>query len=288
MELFEQLLVNSFISAGTYVLITLGFNLIYGTTKFVNMAHGAIAASGAYIVFSFARVSGVPVTLSVILGIAGAGLLGWMCDRLIFSVLRKKHASDKVLFVASLGIFIILQSLFAMLFGVEFNALLPSSQSIPTYQLGNASITLTQIIIILAAAIAYFGLLLLLNYTLFGKAVKAIQDDEEVARVLGINTDRIVGWIFFLGSAIAGIGGILVGFDIGIYPAASLNMLVEGAASSIIGGIGVLGGGVVGSFILGFAENFGIWKITSEWKPAITFVILMLFLIFKPHGIFKK
>ena len=123
---------------------------------------------------------------------------------------------------------------------------------------------------------------------MFGKSVRAVSDDEEVAKIVGINTERVIGWIFFIGSAVAGLAGILVGFDTGIQPTMGLNLLLKGIIAAIVGGVGNIWGALLGAILLGFVENFGIWKISGEWKDAIAFVLLILFLIFRPKGIIKS
>jgi branched-subunit amino acid ABC-type transport system permease component len=136
---------------------------------------------------------------------------------------------------------------------------------------------------------ALFALLaLLLKSTLFGKAITAISDDEEVAKIVGINTDRIVGRVFFLSGAIGGLAGILIGFDTGIEPIMGLSWLLAAVVAAIVGGIGNIYGGVAGAFLLAFAENFGIWKIAGEWKAAIAFALLIAFLVFRPRGLFPR
>ena len=128
----------------------------------------------------------------------------------------------------------------------------------------------------------------MLKKTLFGKAIRAISDDEEVAKIAGINTEHIIGWTFFIGSAISGLAGILIGFDTGIEPTMGMELLLKGVISAIVGGIGSISGAALGALLLGFAENFGIWKISGEWKDSIAFALLILFLIFRPQGIVKK
>jgi len=286
MDFVVQIAINSIIAGATYVLITLGFNLIYGTTKFINMAHGAIAAVGGYAVFFLTKIQGLNLTAGIILGTLLAGLIGYGADKIIFRPLRKKRASSQVLFLSSLGLFTFIQATLAILFTSQFQTFLAAVPKI--YYLAGGAITQIQIIIIITALLAFGGLLTLLQYTKFGKAIRAISDDEEAAKIIGINTDKIIGYVFFLGSALAGLAGILIGFDTGIQPTMGLLVLLEGAVASIIGGIGNIYGGVFGSFVLGFAENFGIWQIPSEWKYAITFGVLIVFLIFRPQGIFKK
>ncbi|MDO8655872.1 MAG: TIGR01841 family phasin, partial [Nanoarchaeota archaeon] len=116
----------------------------------------------------------------------------------------------------------------------------------------------------------------------------ATQTQEEVSKIVGINTSKIIGRVFFIGSAIAGLAGILIGFDTGIEPTMGLSLLLKGVIASIIGGIGNVYGGVLGAFLLGFIENFGIWKISGEWKDAIAFGVLIIFLLFRPQGILRK
>lgn len=288
MEIIPQLVANSLVAAAIYILITLGFNLIYGATKFINMVHGVLAALGGYVVFYLSQLNDLNVFPSIILGVLSAGFLGYLSDRLVFRRLRKRKASNLVLFLASLGIFTLVQAVLAMIFSSQFQTLTKNPAIKQPYRFLGASITQIQFLIIVIALIALIGLIFLIKKTAFGKAVTAVSDDEEVARVVGINTDKIISYTFFIGSALAGLAGILIGFNVGIRPTMGLLVILEGATSSIIGGIGNLYGGVLGALLLGFVENFGIWKIASEWKPAIAFGLLVLFLIFRPQGIFKR
>ena len=290
MDIVPQLIANSIIAGATYALITLGFNLIYGTTKFFNLAHGVVAAAGAYAVFALTKVFSIPINIifACAIGIVFAGFLGWALDRMIFMPLRKRKASNMVLMVASLGAFTAIQASIALFFTSQFQTLETDIMGSRAYEIFGAVITQTQVIIIVCGLVVITLLGLIAKYTLFGKAVSAIRDDEEVARIVGINTDRIIGKVFFIGSAIAGLTGILIGFDTGIEPTMGMNLLLKGTIAAIIGGVGSLYGGFLGAFVLGFAENFGIWKISGEWKDAIAFVVLIVFLLLRPQGIVKK
>ena len=181
-----------------------------------------------------------------------------------------------------------METILAILFTSQFQTL--SAGNLKVYEMFNglAVITEVQLLMLASAIILFFGLFFLLKYTIFGKAVKAIGDDEEVSKIVGINTDKIIGRVFFIGSAIAGLAGILVGFDTGIEPTMGLPLLLKGIIASIVGGIGSMAGGILGAFLLGFVENFGIWKISGEWKDAIAFLLLIFFLLFRPTGIIKK
>ena len=288
MGILPQLILNSIIAGAIYTLVALGFNLIYGATKFFNLAHGVMVAVGGYAFFYFAKTLGLNIFVAVIIGVALAGLVGYGLDKLIYLPLRKRKASNMVLLVASLGAFTALQAVIAILFTSQFKTLSQNVGTQKLFEVFGGIITQTQLIILLAAVLVMAGLVLLLYKTQFGKAVRAISDDEEVARIVGINTNKIMGYVFFIGSAIAGLAGILVGFDIGIEPTMGLSLLLKGVIASIVGGVGNIYGGVLGAFLLGFVENFGIWKISGEWKDAIAFALLITFLIFRPRGIMNK
>lgn len=288
MEIVPQLILNSIIAGSIYALITLGFNFVYGATKFFNLAHGVMATIGGYAVFYFAKTLGLNLYFAVILGVALAGIVGYGLDKFIYLPLRKRKASNMILLVASLGAMTALQAVIAILFTSRFKTI---SQDIGTqklFEVLGGVITQTQLIIMLVTALILTGLVFLPYKTQFGKAVRAISDDEEVARIVGINTNKIIGYVFFIGSALAGLAGILVGFDTGIEPTMGLGLLLKGVIASVIGGVGNIYGGALGAFLLGFVENFGIWKISGEWKDAIAFTLLIVFLIFRPRGIMNK
>jgi branched-chain amino acid transport system permease protein len=156
------------------------------------------------------------------------------------------------------------------------------------YDIFGGVITEVQLIILICGIVIMAIMALVLKFTIFGKAVKAVSDDEEVSKIVGINTPKVIGWIFFIGSSIAGLAGILIGFDTGIEPTMGMSLLLKGVIASIIGGIGNIYGGVLGAFFLGFVENFGIWKISGEWKDAIAFGVLIIFLLWRPQGILKR
>jgi branched-subunit amino acid ABC-type transport system permease component len=288
MSILPQLIANSLIAAGTYALVAMGFTLIYGATKFFNLAHGAMAAIGGYAAFFLiSTFVGMNIVLVVVISVLFAGLCGYVLDCIVYLPLRRRKASNMVLLVASLGAFTILQAAIAMIFSSQYQTL-SSSVSGAVYIIANAAITNTQVIILASTVAVLVLLVLLLKKTMFGKEIRALSDDEEVAKIAGINTERIIGWTFFIGSAVAGLAGVLIGFDTGLQPTMGLDILLKGVIAAIVGGIGDIYGAVLGALLLGFAENFGVWGIPSEWKDSIAFVVLILFLVFRPRGIMKK
>ncbi len=283
--MFFQLLLNGIIAGAIYSMIVLGFNLIYWVTKFFNIAHGVIAVVGAYTVLFLYKMLKLNLYFSVAAGILVAGILGLVLDRTIFLYLRRRNASNVAMFVTSLGIFTVLQAIISILFSSQFQILTETFLAQRTFNVFNGVITDIHLIIIITVISILAVFHLIINKTTFGKAVKAIGDDEEVAKIIGINTDKIISYVFFIGSLIAGLTGILIGFDTGMMPTFGMGLLLKGVTASIIGGIGNIYGGVLGSFLLGMVENFGVWKISGEWKDAIAFGLLIVFLVFRPRGI---
>ncbi|MEK7063339.1 MAG: branched-chain amino acid ABC transporter permease [Patescibacteria group bacterium] len=287
-DIVPQLIANSVIAGSIYALVAMSFSLIYGATKFFNLAHGVLAAIGGYTVFYLGRKLGLPLEVVLPAGIILAAFVGWALEYFLYRPLRARKASSMVLLVASLGAFTAIQAVIAILFTSQFQtlgALIPNSGVV---HIGEAVMTEVQVVILALSVAILVGLMLALKFTKFGRAVRAVSDDEEVAKIVGINTSRIVGWVFVVGSAIAGAAGILVGFDTGLEPTMGLALLLKGVIAAIVGGVGSISGAFLGAFLLGFAENFGIWHISGEWKDAIAFGILILFLLFRPQGILGR
>ncbi|MCC6290567.1 branched-chain amino acid ABC transporter permease [Candidatus Nomurabacteria bacterium] len=286
MGILPQLILNSIIAGAIYSMVALGFNLIYSTTRFFDLGYGAITAVGGYTVFWLYKLHGVNLPLSILVAIVVAGLIGVLADVLVYRRLRARRASTMVLLVASLGVFTMLQAVIAIIFSSQFQTL--SSGGSKVYGVWGGAITEIQLIILCTAIVVMLLLGVFLKYTRFGRAIRAVGDDEEVARVVGINTNKIIRFVFFVSAGIGGLSGLLVGFDTGIEPTMGLNLLLKGVIAAIVGGIGSVWGGVLGAFFLGFVENFGIWQISGEWKDAIAFALLIVFLLFRPQGLIKK
>ncbi len=287
MDIVPQLILNSIIAGAIYTMVALGFNLIFGTVKFFDLGYGALTTVGGYAVFLFYKKLGFHIALAVGFGTLAAGCLGYLIYLAVYRELRNRKASNMVLLVASLGVFTVVQALVAMLFTSQFQTL-STGGTHRVFEIYGAVITEVQLTILVSGLVIAALLALAMKLTLFGKAVTAVADDEEVAKIVGINTSKVIGIVFFIGGMIAGLAGILVGFDTGIEPTMGMALLLKGVIASIIGGIGNIYGGVLGAFLLGFVENFGIWKISGEWKDAIAFVLLLVFLLFRPQGILKK
>jgi len=282
--MFLQLLINGLIAGAIYALVASGFSLIYSTCKFVHFAHGATIAFGAYFLYFFFSNLGLGFGLSVILAIICACILGWLLNKIVYKKFRKKKTSNVILLIAGFALLILLESLILMLFGADVKTI-GFIKIAKGLEFWGAIITPLQIVIITVSMILLILLYFFMKKTKIGKAMRAVADNKDVAEIVGISSERIYSWSFVIGSAIAGIAGILVGLEQNLEPTMGTNLMIKGFTGAIIGGIGSVPGAILGSFLLGLVENFGIWFLPSGYKDAIAFVILFIFLLFRHQGI---
>ncbi|MEI7890940.1 MAG: branched-chain amino acid ABC transporter permease [bacterium] len=288
MDIFIQIILNSVIAGAIYALVSLGFNLIYSTARFFDLAYGGVIAVGGYAVYYFYRILGLNVLTSITLGILVAGLVGFLIERMVYKQLRARKASNTVLLVASLGILTAIQAVISILFSSRFLSLTNGLSSNNTFNVFGGAITEIQVAILAVTLLVMIIMAVVLKYTLFGKAIRAVADDSEVASIVGINSNKIMGLVFFIGSLVAGVAGIAVGFESGIRPMMSMALLLKGFIVVVIGGVGSIYGGVLAAFFLAVIENIGVWQFSSEWRDTIAFLVLIVFLLFRPRGFFSK
>lgn len=285
--MLNQLLLNSLISGSIYTLIALGFSLIYSTTKFFHFAHAAVYTSSPYFAYFYSTCCGLPLGASIALAILSSTVLGMCTELAIYKPLRKKGSSPLVLLLSSLGLYIILQNVISMFSGDD-TKILRSGTVTEGLELLGGRITSIQIGIVIVSALLLILCWVLTKYTKMGTAMRAVASDPELAIVSGIDTDRTILFAFMLGSCLAGIAAILISFDLDMTPTMGMNALMMGVVAVIIGGVGSIPGAALGGFLLAFAQNFGVWKISSQWQDAIAFIILLVFLLFRPYGFFGK
>ena len=284
MLILTQLLINSLIAGAIYALVASGFSLIYSTNKFVHFAHGAVIVFSAYILYFLFSMLGLNFGFSVVLAIAFASLLGYGMNIAVYKQLRNRKASSVILLIASVALLILLESLTLLLFGADVKTIGFIKVSKGMEFLG-AIITPLQVFIIFSSLILLVGLFLFMKKTKLGKAMRAVSDNKDVAEIVGISSEKIYSWSFIIGSAIAGIAGILISLEQNLEPTMGTNLMIKGFAAAIIGGTGSVYGAVLGAFLLGIVENFGIWYLPSGYKDTIAFGLLFIFLLFRPQGI---
>jgi len=282
--MLNQLLLNGIIAGSIYALIAIGFTVIYRTVKFFHFAHGIVYTAGAYFAYTLIISLYLNFALSFFLAIVLAAILGVAIDRLVYYPLRQQKASNLIFLLASFGVVIFIQNLIQLIYGAQILTIRTGPIKEGHHFLG-AVITDIQILILAVSIILMIFLWLFIQKTKLGKAMRAVSDDPIAANVVGINPEKIILTSFAIGSALAGVAGILISFETNIEPTMGFSALLKGIIASIIGGIGSIPGAVLGGFFLGLAENLGIWKISAGWKDCIAFAILIIFLLLRPCGI---
>ncbi len=260
-----------------------------GTRSLSVTAPAAVLAGavGAYCGLLVANEPGSSLYLSwgVSCLLAGAG--GLALYRGLYVRMRQRARSPLVMLVASLGVLLAITALVTIVFESTPRPLPEAFGSSPL-SIGGATIKGFNVFTIGVALAGFILLLFLLKMTSFGKTVRAIGDDEEVAKVVGINTTVVIAIVFFLGAVFAALGGLLSGHDISIQPRMGLLLLLKGWVASVVGGMGNIYGALLGGFVLGLVEQFGIWDLAGEWKDAISFILLILFLSFRSKGLLPR
>jgi branched-chain amino acid transport system permease protein len=299
MQIFIQTLVTGIVTGCLYALIALGYSMVYGVLKLLNFAHGDLYMVGAYIgYFSIQWFGGaehlsipVPLLLIFMLVVAGVGVggLGVAIERFAYRPLR--NAPRIAPLITALGISFILEDSVLLLFGgfpKEYNApaFLPFSQAI---HIDGVNIDSVQIIVVVGSLLMMLGLRELVNRTLFGKSMRAVASDREAAEMLGINVDRTIAMTFFIGSAMAGVAGVMSGLAFGQVT----NILgflagLKAFTAAVVGGIGSIPGAMIGGLLIGLCESFSSSYISSQYSDLIVFAILIATMLIRPQGVFGQ
>lgn len=278
-----QLLANGLVTGCAYALMALGFALIYNTTRIFHLAHGAVYAVAAYLFYSFYVLWSVPLVAAALLTVGLAAILGVLIDEVIHVPLDECDSPMLIHLLSSLGLYIALVNVIAMFYGNQTKVLSQGAQ--PTYSEGGIILTQVQVATVGVAVSLFIGLVVLLRKTRLGQQLRAMRDDPELVAVMGLNPRTLRRVVFGLGSALAAVAAILLGLDVGIDPHIGLAAVLNGAVAVIIGGIGLFEGAALGALVLGLLQSMAVWQASARWQEAVTFGVLILFLLFRPQGI---
>ena len=245
------------------------------------------AAAGAYLAYVVYTTPDSNLYLSWVVSCLLAGAVGVALYRGLYVYMRQRARSPLIMLVASLGVLLAISAAITIVFGSAGRPL-PTAFGSGPWTIGGANIKGFNVFTIGVAFAAFAGLVAFLKFTAFGKMVRAIGDDEEVSKVVGINTTFVITIVFFIGAVLAAFAGLLSGHDTAVQPRMGLLLLLKGWIASVVGGIGNLYGALLGGFVLGMVEQFGIWDLAGEWKDAIAVLLLIMFLSFWPQGLIPR
>ena len=278
---------NILYSASIVALIATGFALIFRTTRFFHFVHAIIFTAGAYLVFAFKGKIGLPMALAIPFGLAGAAILGCLIDFLIYRPLRHKKASPLILLLVSLGLYVLLQNLVSMLFGDDTKVIRSGEIREGIHILG-AQLTSIQLTTIVTGLFLLCMTSLFLKKTKLGRSIRAVASDPVLAELSGIGSNTIILTVMVIGSFLAGMAGILVALDVDMTPTMGMQPLMLAVVATIIGGTRNVWGIALAALVLATAQQCTAWKIGSQWQDMTAFIVLTVFLLFKPEGFFGK
>lgn len=285
MEFLAQI-INGLSTGGMYALVAIGYTMVYGIAKMINFAHGEIIMVGAYLAYVATAMFGMPVYVSVPISIFGCALLGVLTEKVAYKPLR--NSGSLAVLITAIGISYLLQNLFLIIFGsaaVTFPTYMPSG----AIKIFGLSITYVSLLSLVLTAICTGLLLLFINKTRLGKAMRAVSEDKGAAELMGINVNNTISLTFAIGSGLGAVAGVMYGMSYSlINPYLGAMLGIKAFIAAVLGGIGSIPGAMVGGLIIGVAEAFTIAYISSAFSDAVVFGILIFILLVKPAGLFGK
>ena len=302
-----ELLRNGIVLGSLYALIALGYTMVYGILKLLNFAHGDIYMVGAFLGFGVLTALGGPLAPSLALvplillmfagGMLGAGTLGVVVERFAYRPLR--NAPRIAPLISALGVsFFLANSALLLTQGQRYNYAayqlggdpntgLPGPLVDPAFTILGRPITVVQLLVVTTSLALMVALTLVVSRTRFGKAMRATAFDREAANMMGIDTDRVIAFTFFIASVLAGAAGVMFGLYIGeTYYFMGFLAGLKAFTAAVVGGIGSIPGAMVGGLLIGVTESYAAGYVGGQWSDIVVFGILILFMLVRPNGLF--
>ena len=294
--MFLQQLINGLTLGSVYALIALGYTMVYGILELINFAHGEVYMLGAYlgiIILGFFTAVGLTayslplsILLTLLLTIVFCASYGFTIEKIAYKPLRK--ASRLSPFISAIGVSIFLQN-YVMLTQGATDKVFPSFFGNSGFNFFSTRVTYLQASIIIVSAIMMILLHLFVIKTKTGKAMRAVAQDKTMSSLLGIDIDNVISVTFIIGSGLAAVAGLMVAMYYGLVNySIGYSAGIKAFTAAVLGGIGSIPGAMIGGIILGLIESLGAGYISSEYKDAYAFIILIIILLVKPEGLMGK
>ena len=292
MNEFLQQLINGLAVGGIYALVALGYTMVYGVLKLINFAHGDIFTIGAYLGMTLLVSGGLSgsmtpvlaVGLVVIIVFGLVALLGVALERVAYRPLRK--ANRLAAGVSARGASIVFQNAVMLIYGARVYVYPENLIPTLTFNIFGLNVPLMRVIVIVSSLVLMLALYAFINRTRMGTAIRAVAIDQGAARLMGINVDRVISLVFFIGAGLGGVAGVMVGTYYGqIDFTMGWSYGLKAFTAAILGGIGNIPGAMIGGLLLGVIEALGASYLAMAWKDAIAFLVLILILIIRPTGL---
>jgi branched-chain amino acid transport system permease protein len=289
--MLAQQFVNGIISGAIYALFALGFTVMFGVMRVINLTYGLYFSAGALLALLAVTALGWPLYLAIPAAVLAAGSLALVVDHMLLEPLRRARAPELASLMVTLGATLVFYSLLAspLVLGTEIRRFPAGIIGADALEFLSVRVSLTQLLILVTTLVAVVGLTFLMGHTRLGLAVRAIAENPDAAQLMGIDQAWHLHFVSFLSGALAAMAGILIGLNFNaIQPYMGETMMLKGFAVIIIGGLGNIRGAVLAGFFLGVAETLTAGYVASSLKDAVGFLLLVLTLWFRPTGLFGQ
>lgn len=278
-----EVLIYGAVTSAIYAMLAVGFTLIFGVARVLNLAHGSFYALGAYGTYVLTSIVGLPLWLAALLAIAGVSVFGVVVEKVLIRPLR--YSQLGVLMITLAVSLVVEQALF-LIFGSEY-------RNVPAFidtkiSIGGVDVAGQRLLTLVVAVVAIGALYLFIQRTRLGSAILAISQDAEAAKYMGIPSDRIFSLVMAISAALAALAGVLAGPFLSVQPSMHLLPIVKAFAIVIVGGLGSIPGSILAALMLGYAETLVAYLISTSWTEIVSVLATLLTLVLRPAGIFGK
>ena len=286
--MFLQQLVNGITIGSTYALVAIGYSLVFGVLQLINFANGSLYMLGGYLTLVMYLTLGGNIITAIILSLVMTGFVGFLVDFVGLRKLRADNAPRMAGLISTLGISTVIDNVIQIWFGTETKAF-PNFLDFGHFNIGNAVISWTQIIILISSFMLMCVFSLVVYKTKAGKSMRAVAQNVNAAKLMGIDVKLVISATFIVSAVLACIAGSLVGsYYQTIDTTMGFSVGMKTFAAAVLGGVGSLPGAMLGGLIVGVVETIGASSISSGYRDAIAFLILILVLLIKPSGILGR
>jgi branched-chain amino acid transport system permease protein len=282
----EQMLVNGVVLAVNYALIALGITLIFSIMNILNFAHGQMFMVGGFVVYYLYGIYHLNFFLSLVAVVVVLGVIGYLFETFFFRRMRKVATREENSMLLAVGTALLLENLALSIFGEKQRGVPPVVTGV--FRFGNAFLPASRLLVMLLALVLIIGLLLFVQYTKIGRAMRALAQDREVTHLMGVNVNRVAAYGFALGAALAGLAGGLLITIFGVNSGVGNVYSIKAFIMIMIGGAGVVPGAILGAIVLGFAEAIGYALLPGSVTYLLIFIGLIIFLLLRPQGLLGK